>query len=657
MAILARLGVVLGLDTAEFQQGLASANKKLSEFADKIPTLGKAGAAAFAAMTYEAMQFADTLSDTAAANDVTITSILRLQEALMMSGGEAENAGKMMASFTKFVDEAAGGSDSAQKALAKVGVSLKDIANKDNWQLFQQVAENLSGIDDVVTRNAKAMEILGKAAKGVDFTQFNDNLKEGASLSAEYEKAINDAADAWDLLNKAHHEFMANFTAGIGTPLKLSIEYMQSLTKETNLFGQIAKTVFETVAVVGSNVAFVVRGIASEVSNIYATSKILFTEGLDAAKRLNEQHDQYWQNERAKLDEFQRRVMGGGGGYGGGTSNFDDPRRLDKPKATSTGPKRTVELGAEAKKLQQQLEVMKLISLEYQRHLDFQFEQLQIEGRMADMTDNERKIQEAINKVTDDTNKKLDEIQKKREEVAAHGGDKKVLAEIDKQAAAVKALGETYKEKTKTEIEAQVAHQRTFEFGWKKAFEQYKENAFNNAKMAEEMFSSVTDSMGNALDQFVKTGKLNFKSLAYSIIQDLIMIQARYQMMQMFSTSGLPDMLKSGLSNFATAGSGIGSWLSSLFGTGKAGGGNINGPTLVGENGPELFIPSGQGTVIPNQQMSNAMSGGPSVVYNGPYIASMSAIDTQSAAQFLAKNKSAVWAANQSAQRSLPVSR
>jgi len=35
----------------------------------------------------------------------------------------------------------------------------------------------------------------------------------------------------------------------------------------------------------------------------------------------------------------------------------------------------------------------------------------------------------------------------------------------------------------------------------------------------------------------------------------------------------------------------------------------------------------------------------------------MSAIDTQSAVQFLARNKTAVWSANQSAQRGLPTSR
>ena len=68
-------------------------------------------------------------------------------------------------------------------------------------------------------------------------------------------------------------------------------------------------------------------------------------------------------------------------------------------------------------------------------------------------------------------------------------------------------------------------------------------------------------------------------------------------------------------------------------------GGTIDGPTIVGENGPELFIPSRSGSVIPNNTMAGALNGGQQVTYNGPYIAQMNAMDTQSATQFLAKNK------------------
>jgi hypothetical protein len=80
-------------------------------------------------------------------------------------------------------------------------------------------------------------------------------------------------------------------------------------------------------------------------------------------------------------------------------------------------------------------------------------------------------------------------------------------------------------------------------------------------------------------------------------------------------------------------------------------------PSLVGENGPELFIPKSAGTIIPNNRLSSSMGGGSQVIYNGPYIANMSAIDTQSSIQFLSKNKQTIWAVNQSAQRSLPASR
>jgi hypothetical protein len=80
-------------------------------------------------------------------------------------------------------------------------------------------------------------------------------------------------------------------------------------------------------------------------------------------------------------------------------------------------------------------------------------------------------------------------------------------------------------------------------------------------------------------------------------------------------------------------------------------------PSIVGEKGPELFVPKTAGTIIPNHKLGSSMGNQPQVVYNGPYIANMSAIDTQSATQFLATNKQAVWSANQSAQRGLPQSR
>ena len=171
-----------------------------------------------------------------------------------------------------------------------------------------------------------------------------------------------------------------------------------------------------------------------------------------------------------------------------------------------------------------------------------------------------------------------------------------------------------------------------------------------------QMSDTIFSNMSQALENFVRTGKLSFKSLAQSIIQDLIAIQLKAQATQLFGIAG--GFLRGLISPGASTGTATGSDLS-LFYTGSAAlGGNVSGgsPYLVGEEGPELFVPRSAGTIVPHGQLAGAMSG-PQVVYNGPYIANMQAMDTQSAAQFLAKNKQAVYAANQSAARSVPTSR
>jgi phage-related minor tail protein len=176
-------------------------------------------------------------------------------------------------------------------------------------------------------------------------------------------------------------------------------------------------------------------------------------------------------------------------------------------------------------------------------------------------------------------------------------------------------------------------------------------------KRLQDMNQSVFNNMGNAIDNFVRTGKLSFKDLTRSIIQDLISIAMRAQMMAMFkgfSFFANPSTAVGGVTGVDNIDVG-GGWSPAM----KANGGDVSGgmPYYVGEQGPELFVPQGAGTIMPNKMLGAMSNNQPQVVYNGPYIANMSAIDTQSATQFLAKNKQTIWAVNQSAQRSLPVSK
>jgi phage-related minor tail protein len=179
-------------------------------------------------------------------------------------------------------------------------------------------------------------------------------------------------------------------------------------------------------------------------------------------------------------------------------------------------------------------------------------------------------------------------------------------------------------------------------------------------KLLGDVNQSVFNNMESAIVNFVKTGKLSFKDLARSIIQDILAIYLKAQLLQMFK--GLGGLFTGGgnsslAADIGSAGGGA-NFAKVIAGGYMADGGPVaaNIPYIVGERGPELIIPKGAGTVIPNNQLAGAM-GGPQITYNGPYIANMQAIDTQSATQFLARNKLSVYAANQSAARSLPTSR
>jgi lambda family phage tail tape measure protein len=163
-----------------------------------------------------------------------------------------------------------------------------------------------------------------------------------------------------------------------------------------------------------------------------------------------------------------------------------------------------------------------------------------------------------------------------------------------------------------------------------------------SAKLTQQVFDSVFGNLSSAIDNFVKTGKLSMKDLARSVIQDLIAIQMKAAAMK---------FLGAAFGAFTGGGFGTGN----AFGNQDLGGflaeggpADANTPYVVGERGPELFIPRSSGTVIPNNQISNI---GSTTNVTNNYI---NAIDTKSFEDRLLGSSNAVWAANQYAGKNMP---
>jgi phage-related minor tail protein len=175
--------------------------------------------------------------------------------------------------------------------------------------------------------------------------------------------------------------------------------------------------------------------------------------------------------------------------------------------------------------------------------------------------------------------------------------------------------------------------------GFGKRMEEFFAFAPTQMENGAQLFDSLLGNMTGALDKFVSTGKLSFKDLTRSIIQDMIRIQIRAQMIRLFS--GM----------FGGGGFGTGN----KFGNQDIGGfladggpANANTPYVVGERGPELFVPRSSGTVIPNNQINNMMGNSTNVTNN--YI---NAIDVKSFETKLLESSNTIWAGYQYANKQL----
>jgi lambda family phage tail tape measure protein len=190
-------------------------------------------------------------------------------------------------------------------------------------------------------------------------------------------------------------------------------------------------------------------------------------------------------------------------------------------------------------------------------------------------------------------------------------------------------------------IDARWEAERAWETGAAKALNNYIDTVSHAAVQSERLFTNAFKGMEDALVAFVQTGKLDFKSLANAIIADLIRIQIQNSIMKPLAqaTSGI---------SISSMFSGAGNFLSGLF---KADGGPVaSGQAyIVGEQGPEWFVPNGAGSILsngtaPTMPTSPASPGGGSSGAQAPININFSvrAMDARSFQSAMVQNKAVV---------------
>ncbi len=168
-----------------------------------------------------------------------------------------------------------------------------------------------------------------------------------------------------------------------------------------------------------------------------------------------------------------------------------------------------------------------------------------------------------------------------------------------------------------------------------KAFRDSLEEQFSDYNVAVMQSTALWNRMSDAIDTFVDTGKFKFSEFARSILADLAKIALKKAAVGIFSIIS-----------------------KSLFGGLAAGGPAMaNKPYLVGEQGPELFVPNSAGSIMTNASMNKnaGIGGGMQPVVNNTYITNnISAIDSRSVAQMFVENRKSLLGATVLARKEMP---
>ena len=759
-----------GIDNAaNSTQRLTQDTNRLNAVMEKLRGLLVGGA--FLAFATNAIMAADAISDLSDATEMSIGKILEIQTALQRAGGQASDAGKLITNFYKSIDEAASGSDKAQKAFGQVGVSLNDLAKLSAEDLFDRAARGILSVEDPAQRTALAIDLFGKSMVGVSPSNLAKELDALRGTFVEQEAGVKAAAEAVDKFERALLSLQMSF-------IKIFGPMIDAASKLLNVLSEYPKVVAAiSIALLAIPGAALVRTFAGMASGIVSGTRAILgglratkSAADDAAQAVGKVAGKKMTQTEMKKQASDKAIAGGFIGLTGAAAGVALVGGGEEEKAAKVGDElkknvgRTVEQGKEAKKLADELEkqrqAIENMADAYRNNVTLAESKLALEGAMLNMTEEQKSLYKGVFDINQRANEQIAKLEEKRKEAKGDNValvDKEIKAvealrqrEIDaflvlhertqerkREEQAIKniiaAMEEAQKfneemaqyaqqvdqarlaawgqvdalqksiklaqdrealeksivnlhsrdqnnikklfdleqqrareieriqntrdlpfedqqryieqinqqidaEKSRVETTAQIQRQEqdSFVLGWQNATERWLNNLKTDAEYAAELLQGVTRGWEDAFVRFVQTGKLSFKDLANTIVQQMARMGAQQLMAGLFGDK------KSGTSGL------VGNIFGSLFGGFRASGGPVstNKAYMVGERGPEMFVPNVAGSIVPNTQM--AAAGNTQVVYN------INATDASSFKQLLARDPEFLFAVTESARKKLP---
>lgn len=317
MATLGALEIQMYADLARLRQDMDQAKGVVKGATDAMSSAFAAlgvtlSAAAFGNWIKGAINAADEANKMAQKIGVTTDKVAGLQLAFEQSG--------------------AGGADVMQRAMSKLSVGLVEgnktlealgIKAKDSREALALIADQFQRLPDGVQKSAAAAGIFGEKLGANMIPLLNagsEGLREMDQLAGDLGLTIDRELGAAAESFNDHMEQVQKSTEGVA--LSILNELMPALevvargmaegVKHGGAFagiGTALSVAFESLVVLGSDVAFVLKGIGREIGGIAAQAAAVARLDFSGAAAIGDMLRHDAQLERDRLDAFQRRIL------------------------------------------------------------------------------------------------------------------------------------------------------------------------------------------------------------------------------------------------------------------------------------------------------------------------------------------------------------
>lgn len=567
---------------------LASALNPLNLAVSALGTSASlAGLGTLIASAYSA---ADSMADLSIKTGVQVEQLSRFSTVAKLSGTEMDSVAGVLKKLSISAVEAYSGNDKLARSFEALGISTKDLKTISPDELLIRIAQGIQGIDPMVVQDLMA-QLGGKGATNVlpFLRELNDRIDEtSVKISTQFASDAKIFSDNLKLIEIN----IQSLGVSIGSQLIPQYNILfDTLRNGQGVFSSITEALKNDLAIMGVDfrkVPETIQQTQAELETATGLEKATLERRLNVLQKHQAAVSSVLSNDidPNKTAAAQRAIAANSGGGTAGDSFIKGLQaRIEK---ADQGEYAMLRLQAAEKGVLDQADplIAKLKELDigraiasYEQTLQTQNDELEFQISLIGKSAQEVQRLNAQRKIELELAKQIDQITRTKGSISPEN-----LEQMQLSADAAINI-------SSASISRRIELENRWQTGASSAFQKYQADAQNTAKGVEQTFGNAFRGMEDALVQFAMTGKLNFNSLANSIIADIIRMQARA------AVAGFANFLGQAIGNL------IGG---SVSGTGYTSA-SPSGPGSYNYAGSEMTI-----TALPSA-LGNVFSGAPSL--------------------------------------------